>query len=335
MDATTSYEILGVPAGASLDDARSAYRRALGELNGDGAAAGRLTRAFELVQREHRGELSGTGLLGPVDLAGPDALPTSPMQRKPAAAAVDAPAAPAPVGVLGATDRPARPGDDGGPAPARHVPRAAAAKPQREARRSRRWLAVAAVLGVVLVAVVAYALATRGGGGSSTPDVTFARAGAPFSFRYPASLSPVRLREASTLNRPTYRVAIGLDPADLVVAATYRLAYRVRKDGSAVGRGGSVLPARALRRDVDSRMAALARSGRLVAAGSPHAARLGPLHARSYRFRSRDGTRDATFTLAFDGRTEYFLSCQSGAAHKGAIDHACSRVSSSFVPASS
>ena len=50
---------------------------------------------------------------------------------------------------------------------------------------------------------------------------------------------PVRgIARSSALNTPRYQVAVGPTRLSVVLVATFRLAYDVQVDGSAIGRGG-------------------------------------------------------------------------------------------------
>ena len=133
-----------------------------------------------------------------------------------------------------------------------------------------RLLAAAAVV-VGLAAVGAYFLLS--GGGSSKPaGGQFQAAGAPVSFSYPSDLVR-RQPPRGGLLKPTFSTAVGLDAANYVVVATYRISADVQSDGSAIGAGGSRLTADRFDESVDRAADRIAPAQKLKATGPVQPAR--------------------------------------------------------------
>ena len=119
-------------------------------------------------------------------------------------------------------------------APAPAAPRFERERPVKGPSRTRsllpRILGGCALL-AALAAVGVYFLV--GGGSSSTPKIgQFQRVGAPVSFSYPNGLV-LRKPPSGGLLKPTFSTAVGLDAANYVVVATYRISANVQADGSA------------------------------------------------------------------------------------------------------
>src|SRR4051794_17349911 len=338
------YDTLAVRRDASLDEIRIVYRRSIDALHPDrlaGASAAMrahaahrlsaLAGAMEAIELERVAETTGTGMLGPVDLG---TLPGPPPTPPPAAAepepdlALDGAepepaAAPLPgEAVLPEAPEAAWPPEDDDlfaeepaeeerPAPVPFVrPRlsAPAPLPHEEEEPSLRGraglrLLLAGALLVIVVAVAVIAWLNRGG---DTPQQRFARPAAPFTFSYPKAWPVRAISRSSALNTPRYQVAVGPTRLSVVVVATFRLAYDVQVDGSAIGRGGVKVSAEEFQRNTDQRLEAVGRQVGMAQQGEPEDTKLGDLDARAYEFARPNGTLHSRFVVAFSGRTQYF-----------------------------
>ena len=88
-------------------------------------------------------------------------------------------------------------------------------------------------------AIAAYFLLS---GGSSKPsEGQFQGATAPVSFTYPSELV-ARQPPRGGLLKPTFSTAVGLNAANYVVVATYRISADVQSDGSAIGTAAAASP---------------------------------------------------------------------------------------------
>jgi hypothetical protein len=214
------------------------------------------------------------------------------------------------------------------PAPRRTPP--SRERTTRKAPRGRslvpRLLAAAASI-VALAAVGAYFLLS--GGDSSKPaGGQFQAAGAPVSFSYPSELVR-RQPPRGGLLEPTFSTAVGLDAANYVVVATYRISADVQSDGSAIGTGGSRLTADRFDESVDRAADRIATAQKLKATGPVQPGKAGDLIARVYTY-TRPGGSSARYAFAFRGHTEYSIACFWDPAHATQVSAACDQVMSSL-----
>jgi hypothetical protein len=174
--------------------------------------------------------------------------------------------------------------------------------------------------------VAAYFLVGRGGG---SPDAgQFQRAGAPVSFTYPSGLT-LRKPPSGGLLQPTFSTAVGVDAANYVVVATYRISANVQPDGSAIGAGGSRLTADRFDQSVDRAAERIAAAQKLKAKGLAEPGKAGDMNARVYDY-TRPGGSTARYAFAFRGHTEYSIACFWDPAHAKALSAACDQVMSSL-----
>ena len=101
----------------------------------------------------------------------------------------------------------------------------------------------------------------------------FQPAGAPVELQLPATSSRASRRSGGLL-KPTFSTAVGVDAANYVVVATYRISANVQADGSAIGTGGSRLTADRFDESVDRA------AERIAAAQKLKAQRASPSRAR-------------------------------------------------------
>lgn len=171
-----------------------------------------------------------------------------------------------------------------------------------------------------MIALAALVLAACGG---SENGVKFGEAGAPFTFTYPADLQKVFAdtgREIKGLD-PAYRVAVGTDETNVVVAATYDLPQdtsKVKPDKLAIA--------------VERAARALVRAQ----GGSPPTkseTTLGDLPATQFEFSAKRRGLTTRLIYAFEGKTQYFVRCQWNEDGAETIPAACDEVRESFAPA--
>ncbi|MEO9175952.1 MAG: J domain-containing protein [Gaiellales bacterium] len=200
---------------------------------------------------------------------------------------------------------------------------------RRNSRPSRIHLVIVGVVAVVALAVIAGYFVLRGG---SSGEQTFAKAGAPFTFKYPNDFRARRLDGGVALNRPTYQVGYGIDADNYLLASTYKLGFTVQDDGSATGPKGQQLTPNQIDHDIDVTIAKLAEQAgftqKSVESGS-----LGSLRARIYDYAKPDGSLASTFVVALQGKTEYYVTCQSSPRGAARITKACDRLLATFAPA--
>jgi DnaJ domain len=200
---------------------------------------------------------------------------------------------------------------------------------RRNSRPSRIHLVIVAVVTIVALAVIAGYFVLRGG---SSGEQTFAKAGAPFTFKYPNDFRARRLDGGVALNKPTYQVGYGIDSDNYLLASTYKLGFTVQDDGSATGPKGQQLTPNQIDHDIDVTIAKLAGQAgftqKSVESGS-----LGSLRARIYDYAKPDGSLASTFVVALQGTTEYYVTCQSSPRGAQRITKACDRVLATFAPA--
>jgi hypothetical protein len=198
-------------------------------------------------------------------------------------------------------------------------------RPAREPKRERslmpRILAAAAIV-AALAAVGVYLLL---GSGSDKPSGgQFQAAGAPVSFGYPSDLV-ARKPPSGGLLKPTFSTAVGVDAANYVVVATYKISADVQPDGSAIGSGGSRLTADRFDQSVDRAAERIAAAQKLKAKGLAQPGKAGDLIARIYEY-TRPGGSSARYAFAFRGHTEYSIACFWDPAHAEAMNAACTQV---------
>jgi DnaJ domain len=200
---------------------------------------------------------------------------------------------------------------------------------RRNSRPSRIHLAIIAVVAVAALAVIAGYFVLSGGGSG---EQTFAKAGAPFTFKYPNDFRARQLDGGVALNKPTYQVGFGIDADNYLLASTYKLGFTVQDDGSATGPKGQQLTPNQIDHDIDVTIQKLAQQAgfkqKSVESGS-----LGSLRARIYDYAKSDGSLASTFVVALRGTTEYYVTCQSSPKGEPRITKACDRLLASFAPA--
>jgi hypothetical protein len=211
------------------------------------------------------------------------------------------------------------------PAPAPRRPE----RPTRKAPRKRSLMPrILAASAIVLggAAIAAYFLLS---GGSSKPsEGQFQGATAPVSFTYPSELV-ARQPPRGGLLKPTFSTAVGLNAANYVVVATYRISADVQSDGSAIGTGGSRLTADRFDESVDRAAERIASAQKLKATGPVQPGKAGDMIARIYTY-TRPGGSSARYAFAFRGHTEYSIACFWDPAHAAQLSAACGRVMTSL-----
>jgi hypothetical protein len=199
-------------------------------------------------------------------------------------------------------------------------------RPAREPKRERslmpRILAAAAVVAALAAVGVYFVLGSGGDEGPSGGQ--FQAAGAPVSFSYPSDLV-VRKPPSGGLLKPTFSTAVGVDAANYVVVATYKISADVQPDGSAIGSGGSRLTADRFDQSVDRAAERIAAAQKLRAKGLAQPGKAGDLIARIYDY-TRPGGSSARYAFAFRGHTEYSIACFWDPAHAQALSAACTQV---------
>jgi hypothetical protein len=202
---------------------------------------------------------------------------------------------------------------------------------RRSGGRSARSRLPMLIVGIVIVAALAviagYFVYGRTTGSS---EQTFARTGAPFTFRYPKNFHQRRLDGGVALNKPTYQVGFGLDADNYLLASTYKLGFTVQADGSATGPKGQQLTPDQINHDIDVTIAKLAGQAGFTQQGVESGS-LGPLRARIYNYAKSDGSLSSTFVVALAGKTEYYVTCQSSPRGEKVIAKACQRVLTTFA----
>jgi hypothetical protein len=187
------------------------------------------------------------------------------------------------------------------------------------------------IVGIVIVAAIAviagYFVYGRASGSS---EQTFAKTGAPFTFRYPKDFHQRRLDGGVALNKPTYQVGFGLDASNYLLASTYKLGFTVQADGSATGPKGQQLTPDQINHDIDVTIAKLAGQAGFSQQGVESGS-LGPLRARIYNYAKSDGSLSSTFVVALAGKTEYYVTCQSSPRGEKVIGKACQRMLTTFA----
>jgi hypothetical protein len=198
----------------------------------------------------------------------------------------------------------------------------------RSGARSRLPMLIVGIVIIAALAVIAgyfvYGRTTGSG------EQTFAKTGAPFTFRYPKDFHERRLDGGVALNKPTYQVGFGLDANNYLLASTYKLGFTVQADGSATGPKGQQLTPDQINHDIDVTIAKLAGQAGFTQQGVESGS-LGPLRARIYNYAKSDGSLSSTFVVALAGKTEYYVTCQSSPRGEKVIAKACQRVLTSFA----
>jgi hypothetical protein len=189
-------------------------------------------------------------------------------------------------------------------------------------------LIAGAVIIVALAVIAAYFVFGRSSGSG---EQTFARSGAPFTFKYPKDFHQRRLDGGVALNKPVYQVGFGLDQSNYLLASTYKLGFTVQDDGSATGPKGQQLTPDQINHDIDVTIAKLASQAGFTEKGVQSGS-LGPLRARLYDYAKADGSLSSTFVVALSGTTEYYITCQSSPRGETRITRACDRLLATFSP---
>jgi hypothetical protein len=189
-------------------------------------------------------------------------------------------------------------------------------------------LIAGAVIIVALAVIAAYFVFGRSSGSG---EQTFARSGAPFTFKYPKDFHQRRLDGGVALNKPVYQVGFGLDQSNYLLASTYKLGFTVQDDGSATGPKGQQLTPDQINHDIDVTIAKLASQAGFTQKGVQSGS-LGPLRARLYDYAKADGSLSSTFVVALSGTTEYYITCQSSPRGATRITRACDRLLATFSP---
>jgi hypothetical protein len=174
----------------------------------------------------------------------------------------------------------------------------------------------------VLIALVAVGAALGLGACGGSDGTTFEESRAPFTFSYPSDLQKVYAQTGREIQGlpPKYKVALGTDETNVVVAAYYQLPKDVSKlkKGAlavAVERSARAL-SRALKGSVPQRTETT----------------LGDLPATQFEFSTQGKTLTTRLIYAFQGKQQYFLRCQWNAAGEETIPGACDQVRESFKP---
>jgi DnaJ domain len=204
---------------------------------------------------------------------------------------------------------------------------------RRARQRGSRSIVPAVIAGVIIVVALAviagYFVFGRSGG---TGEQTFAKSGAPFTFKYPADFHQRRLDGGVALNKPAFQVGFGLDENNYLLASTYKLGFSVADDGSATGPKGQQLTPDQINHDIDVTIAKLASQAGFTQKGVESGS-LGPMRARIYNYEKSDGSLSSTFVVALSGKTEYYVTCQSSPRGEKRIAKACDRLLTTLAPA--
>jgi DnaJ domain len=192
-----------------------------------------------------------------------------------------------------------------------------------------RALIAGAVIIVALAVIAGYFAFGRSSGNG---EQTFARSGAPFTFKYPKDFRQRRLDGGVALNKPVYQIGFGLDPSNYLLTSTYKLGFTVQDDGTATGPKGQQLTPDQINHDIDVTIAKLAGQAGFTQKGVQSGS-LGSLRARIYDYAKPDGSLSSTFVVALSGTTEYYVTCQSSPRGEQRIAKACDRLLATFSPA--
>jgi hypothetical protein len=185
---------------------------------------------------------------------------------------------------------------------------------------------------VIIVALAVIAGYFAFGRSSGSGEQTFARSGAPFTFKYPKDFRQRRLDGGVALNKPVYQIGFGLDTSNYLLASTYKLGFTVQDDGTATGPKGQQLTPDQINHDIDVTIAKLAGQAGFTQKGVQSGS-LGSLRARIYDYAKPDGSLSSTFVVALSGTTEYYVTCQSSPRGEQRISKACDRLLATFSPA--
>lgn len=175
-------------------------------------------------------------------------------------------------------------------------------------------------LRVLIPLALAAGLLVAACGGSDAER--FEEKGAPFTFSYPPDLQKVFAdtgREVKGQD-PLYRVALGTDETNVVVAATYDVGKDTAKIKPAKLAVAVERAARSLAKAMDAE----------VPKRSDGA--LGDLPAAIFEFAAPKRGLTTRVYYAFQGKTQYFLRCQWDDAGADAIPAACDEVAETFAP---
>lgn len=151
----------------------------------------------------------------------------------------------------------------------------------------------------------------------------FEEKGAPFTFSYPPDLQRVFAdtgREVKGQD-PVYRVALGTDETNVVVAATYDVGKDTAKIKPAKLAVAVERAARSLAKAMDAKVPKRSDGT------------LGDLPAAIFEFEAPRRGLTTRVYYAFEGRTQYFVRCQWDDAGAAEIPAACDEVAETFAPA--
>jgi hypothetical protein len=169
---------------------------------------------------------------------------------------------------------------------------------EEEAVRDRRGSRPIRSRLLVLAVALAGAGAACGGGGGTTR--TYDVSAAPYTFSYPKAFDETSPNTgAEFVDRPpTWKFAIGIDGANVVVAET----YTIRRAGESYKPDAfATLVAAAARQIAKNNGSTVTRTS---------TGRLGGLASHVYDLSENDGGLASRLVFAFRGRTEYFVRCQ-------------------------
>ena len=206
----------------------------------------------------------------------------------------------------------------------------------RERRRGlgRGTLLVGLAIAASLAGFAAYV--ALGGGDDASGDAVFSDPAAPFTFSYPAGFTnrTATLGEGVARNRPSFQVALGPRPRNLALVAAYDLTFTVAEDGTATGPAGEQITADELNENVDVAMEQIAEAADMQAVGAVQIGTLGPLSARIYEFAKGGDELRSTFVVGFEGKQQFFVSCQRTPEAASEIEEACGLIQETFEPVS-
>ena len=154
--------------------------------------------------------------------------------------------------------------------------------------------------------------------------------------RYPAGFTnrTSTLGEGVARNRPSFQVALEPRPRNLTLVAAYDLTFTVAEDGTATGPGGEQITADELNENVDVAMQQIAEAADMQAVGAVQVGTLGPLSARIYEFAKGGDELRSTFVVGFEGKQQFFVSCQRTPEAAAEIEEACGLIQETFEPVS-
>lgn len=160
--------------------------------------------------------------------------------------------------------------------------------------------------------------ASCGGGGSK--DGTYSVPAAPYTFSYPKAFDETTPNTGAEFNGrpPTWKFAIGIDGANVVVTETYTIKRPVE----------SYKPA-AFATFVDAAARQIAKNNGSEVAKSSAGTLVG-LTSHVYDLSENDGGLATRLVFAFRGRTQYFVRCQWDEEGAKLVRPACAKVVSTM-----